>query len=363
MPFLETRTVRVLTTTLIYAVVLGFIWYARYMLVAFLLGLLFAYILEPLVPWVQKGLRLPRNGAITVIYAALVFFVALLLFRFGPVAVHQIEHLDRDLPGLTQRLASGALITHLGQTHGWSPRTQAELTTILTQHRGTMVEIEHEVTNYVTAFIKNIWWFGLIPLLSVFFLVSGETLGRGIIDLARRRARREFLDSLLSDLHDVWGHFIRSQLILMLIAIVVYIGFLSLIGMPYSLAIGLAAGLFEFIPTLGPIIAAALILGAAFGFGFGHLILLIVFLAVWRVEQDYVNAPKIMGSRLNIHPFLVIFAVLTGAEIAGILGVFLSVPIVASLRVFWLRWQAFDAGRYMAPVTPSASGPQPPLAP
>lgn len=361
MPFFEPRTFRVLTTALVYALVLGFIWYARYMLVAFLLGLLFAYLLEPLVPWVQKGLRLPRGGAIAVIYAVLVFFVGLLIFRFGPVAVHQIENLNRELPGLTQRLTSGQLIAQLGRSRGWSPATQAELTRLVDQHRGTIVYVEHQVAKYVAEFVKNIWWFGLIPLLSVFFLVSGHTLGQGIIDLARRRPRREFLDALLSDLHDVWGHFIRAQLILMLIAIAVYIGFLTAIGFPYALPIGLGAGLFEFIPTLGPIIAAAMILGGSFVLGYGHWILLIGFLAVWRIEQDYVNSPKIMGSHLNIHPFLVIFAVLTGAEIAGILGIFLSVPIVASLRVFYLRWQAFDAARYLAPLNPS--GPGPPMPP
>ncbi|MGH9528260.1 MAG: AI-2E family transporter, partial [Terriglobales bacterium] len=173
--------------------------------------------------------------------------------------------------------------------------------------------------------------------------------------------RREFLDALMSDLHDVWGHFIRAQLILMLIAIAVYILFLTVIGMPYALPIGLSAGLFEFIPTLGPIIAAVMILGGSFVLGYGHWALLIGFLVIWRVEQDYVNSPKIMGSRLNIHPFLVIFAVLTGAEIAGILGVFLSVPIVASLRVFYLRWQAYDAARFLTPVTPT--GPSPPETP
>lgn len=361
MPFLEPRTFRVLTTALVYALCLGFIWYARYMLVAFLLGLLFAYVLEPLVPWVQKGLRLPRGGAIAVIYAVMVFFVGLLLFRLGPVAVRQVEHLGRELPGLTQRLTSGQLIAQLGRSRGWSPETQAELTRLVDQHQSTIVHVENEVATYVAAFAKNIWWFALIPLLSVFFLVSGQTLGEGILGLARRRARREFLDALMSDLHDVWGHFIRAQLILMLIAIAVYILFLTVIGMPYALPIGLSAGLFEFIPTLGPIIAAVMILGGSFVLGYGHWALLIGFLVIWRVEQDYVNSPKIMGSRLNIHPFLVIFAVLTGAEIAGILGVFLSVPIVASLRVFYLRWQAYDAARFLTPVTPT--GPSPPETP
>ncbi len=357
MAFLEPRTFRVLTTALVYAIALGFIWYARYMLLAFLLGLLFAYLLEPLVPWVQKYLRLPRGAAIAVIYAVLVFFVGWLMFRYGPTAVHQVENLDRELPEITQRLASGQLIAHLGQARGWSAHTQAELTTLVAQHKAAILDMEHDVSAYVAAFIKNLWWVGLIPLLGVFFLVSGETLGRGIIDLTRRRARREFLDALLSDLHDVWGNFIRAQLILMLIAIAVYIGFLTLVGLPYGFAIGLGAGLFEFIPTLGPIIAAAMVLGSAFVFGYGHWALLIGFLVVWRIVQDYVNSPKIMGSQLNIHPFLVIFAVLTGAEIAGIIGVFLSVPIIASLRAFWRRWQAFDAARYLGPVTSAGGGP------
>ena len=74
-----------------------------------------------------------------------------------------------------------------------------------------------------------------------------------------------------------------------------------------------------------------------------------VFLGTWRVVQDYVSSPRIMGNKLEMHPLTAIFAVLVGAEIAGVTGVYLSVPIMASVRILWRRWQRYSQMHANAP--------------
>lgn len=344
-----------MSTALLYALVLLFIYLARYVLIAFLLALLFAYLVEPAVGWFQRALRLPRVWSVALLYVLMTLVLATFFLTVGPGLAHQAVKLGRDLPSLSEQLTSGKLVAKLGGVRGWSAETQAEITHVLAEHRGDILRLEQELASYAATGIKDLWWIILIPIISVFYLLSGGELGRAIIDLAVLRRRRQFLDDLMGDLHYVWAHYIRAQLILMLIAIAVYLVFLTLMGVPDALALGFGAGLLEFIPTLGPFIAAAMILAVAFVLGYQHWLFLILFLAAWRVEQDYVNAPHIMGSHVQLHPFLVIFAVLTGAELAGVLGVFLSVPVAASLRVLWIRWRAYGAARQLAEPEVSSS--------
>jgi len=90
---------------------------------------------------------------------------------------------------------------------------------------------------------------------------------------------------------------------------------------------------------VGPLVGAIAILGVAFLTNYQHLLLVALFLGVWRIVQDYVTTPRLMGRRLQLHPLAVIFAVLVGGELAGVIGVYLSIPVAATLRVLWRRWQ------------------------
>jgi predicted PurR-regulated permease PerM len=83
------------------------------------------------------------------------------------------------------------------------------------------------------------------------------------------------------------------------------------------------------------------ILGVAFFTG-SHFLLVAIFLGVWRVVQDYVVSPRLMGKSVELHPLAALFAILSGAEVAGVIGVYLSIPIAATLRIFWRRWRLYS---------------------
>jgi len=82
-----------------------------------------------------------------------------------------------------------------------------------------------------------------------------------------------------------------------------------------------------------------MVLGVAFLAGYKHLLWLLVFLLVWRGIQDYVSSPRILGKTLELHPLAVLFGVFAGGEVAGVIGVFLSIPVLATLRILWHAWQ------------------------
>ncbi|MHB2020592.1 MAG: AI-2E family transporter, partial [Candidatus Xenobia bacterium] len=113
--------------------------------------------------------------------------------------------------------------------------------------------------------------------------------------------------------------------------------FLSLVGVPYSVLLAVLAGLFEFVPLLGPLSAAAMIFGVALFSGFPHLVWLVIFLIAYRLFEDYVLSPFLMSSGAEVSPLLVIVGVLAGEHIAGVPGMILSIPVVAALRILVIR--------------------------
>jgi predicted PurR-regulated permease PerM len=163
--------------------------------------------------------------------------------------------------------------------------------------------------------------------------------------MAERRKSQRLLRNVFEDLNEMVTHYVRTQLVLAGLALMVYTFVFWLMRLPYSFALSSIAGILEFIPVVGPAGAAVVVLGVSFLAGYNHLVIVIIFLGCWRIVQDYVISPQLMRSNLEIHPLAVIFAVLVGAELGGVVGVYLSIPIVASLRIFWRTWQRYSEMR------------------
>src|SRR5206468_13044715 len=93
-----------------------------------------------------------------------------------------------------------------------------------------------------------------------------------------------------------------------------------------------------------------LIIGVAVLHCYHYWLIVRVFLIFWRFVQDYVVSPRVMGKTMDLHPLAAIFGVLAGAEIAGVLGVYLSIPVMASLRIVWRRWRMYAERRRFGPL-------------
>jgi len=148
--------------------------------------------------------------------------------------------------------------------------------------------------------------------------------------------RRALLDDVISDVNLLLAHYMRALFLLSAAAFATYAIFFSVMRMPYAILLAAAGGLLEFIPMLGPVASIALILVVA-GLAGVNLWPVIAFVVVFRMVQDYVISPHLMGRGVQLHPLLVLFGVFAGAEIAGIAGTFLSVPVLALVRIVYLR--------------------------
>jgi predicted PurR-regulated permease PerM len=103
-------------------------------------------------------------------------------------------------------------------------------------------------------------------------------------------------------------------------------------------------------------VAAAVILGVALLMSYPYWLILLIFLGAWRLVQDYVISPRIMGKSMELHPLAAIFGVLAGGEIAGVLGIYLSIPIMASLRIVWRRWRLYAEKKRFGPLNEYSFG-------
>jgi len=176
----------------------------------------------------------------------------------------------------------------------------------------------------------------LIPILSFFFLKDGKLL-RGTIVESFAPHRRPVVEDILNDLHVLLVQYIRALVVLAIIVFATHAVFFEVVGVPYAILLATIAGLLEAIPVAGPLVAAVVILLVSGLAGYPNLLWLVVFLIVFRLFQDYVVNPHLMSAGVAIHPLLVLFGVLAGEQVAGIPGMFFSVPVMAALRIVVLR--------------------------
>jgi predicted PurR-regulated permease PerM len=174
-----------------------------------------------------------------------------------------------------------------------------------------------------------------------------------ILDLVEDGPRRALLDDVLADVHLLLAHYMRALVLLSLASFTAYSIFFSIVGVFYAILLGALGGILEFIPMLGPLTAGVtiLIVGAVSG---GPVLVILIFLLAYRVFQDYVLSPHLMGQSVEVHPLLVLFGVFAGAEVAGIPGTFLSVPVLALVRIIYLRIRKSRLGSQLSP-TPAGS--------
>ncbi len=348
MPVTDGRTARVLVTVLLFALGLGFLYVARQTLIAFLFAVFFAYLMSPLVNSLERVLR-SRVIAIAVIYSLLLGLVVLFFFSMGPRIGRESSRLSQSLPALTQ-LSSGQLAEQLGQEHGWNSRLVDLARDYLVNHSNQITKLAQRIGLRVADVAKEAWLLVIVPLLSIFFLKDGRAFSQILLDLVRSRPQRELLQGVLSDLNQMLAHFIRAQLILAGLTLIVYSIVLALMKMPYVLVLGTIGGMLEFIPVVGPLFAALTIVSVALLSSFPHVLGLLIFLGCWRLIQDYVTSPRIMGQSVELHPLAAIFGVMAGGEVAGILGIFLSIPVMASLRIVFRRWRLYAEKRKFGPL-------------
>ena len=339
----DKTTARVLATVLLFAAVLAVLYLARKTFIVFLFAIFFAYLLQPIVERLQQSGKRSRGRAILVTYLGLLVIVGGLLTIFGPPVASEGQRLAQSVPHLMQTFSSGRFVIALGERRGWSTDTENRIQQFITEHQGDIVTAAQSFAKRSAEVATNAPWLILIPILAIFFLKDKDSFLSSLAHTADSNREQSFLRRILKDVDSMLARYIRAQLIIAALALIAYTLFLNIMRVPYAFAIGAVGGVLEFIPVIGPAITAVLIVGVSFLSGYHHVLVLLIFVGIWRMIQDYVTAPRLFGSGLELHPLASIFAVLVGGEVAGVVGMFLSVPVMAALRIVWRNWREHEA--------------------
>jgi predicted PurR-regulated permease PerM len=196
--------------------------------------------------------------------------------------------------------------------------------------------ITDTIGNFLLSSVTYLPWLLLVPVLAFFFLKDVNQFRLLVLRLfpvGRWRYRAELV---MSDVNTTLAAYTRAQLIsCVIIGIECTIGFYAL-GLRYALLLGILAGIFEFVPLIGPLAIGILVtLTAGASEHPWNALYAAIFLIVVRIAHDYFVYPRIVRDGIHMHPLAIILSVLAGEQAAGIPGVFLSIPIVAILTVIY----------------------------
>jgi predicted PurR-regulated permease PerM len=290
------------------------------------------------------------------VYSLLLILVGVFFAFVGPRIGREGAKFGQSIPALLEKLSSGEIARQVFRERGWSYKTEELVEEYLASHREQISSVAQHIGVRVAEVFQNVWLLVVVPILAAFFLKDGRNFNEVALSLVHSKPQREFFQNVTGDLNQMLAHFIRAQLTLAALSLMIYTAVLGLMRVPYALVLGTAGGVMEFIPVVGPLVAALLIVSVAILSGYPHWVVLVIFLGAWRLVQDYVVSPRVMGERMELHPLAAIFGVLAGGEIAGVLGVYLSIPIMASLRIVWRRWQLYLEKRRFGPLNDYSFG-------
>ena len=336
----QTRLVlRVIVILLAVALTIYILYKLTGLILLLILSVFFAYLVHPLVELIKRPIKLfgrerrvPHILAISLSYLIIISALVLALSFLVPRLRGQFPEFVEQVRGYWQTLGA---------------KTQ-DLRDLLRLHRlpAPVLEAVNRMVGFVSSMVESmvasltyLHWLVLIPILSFFLLKDAEVFRRSALQMLPRGRWRWRGDEFFQDINMTLAAYVRAQLTACLfIGVVCTIAF-ALLGLPSPLILGFIAGVFEFVPLVGPLTVAVIAaIVASLSLGTFNAFLVLLFLGILRVVQDYFIYPRLVGQGIHLHPLAVIIAILAGAELGGVTGIFLSIPAVAILTVCYRHW-------------------------
>jgi predicted PurR-regulated permease PerM len=328
---IDARAARYTWTATLVVLLLYVIYLVRGTLFVFTLALLLAYLLFPLVNLLDRFL--PGRTRTPALALAYVIFIGILVvagIQIGSRMVSQATKLANDFPTMFQNWQPP------GQLGKVKTDAVAKIQSEFAGRAENLLGLLPQAGAKFLSVASGAVYIVIIPILSFFFLKDASAIRERFLDLVTEGPRRVLIDDVLADIHLLLAHYMRALVLLSLAVFTAFsVGF-SIMGMRFSILLGALGGMLEFIPMVGPLMACAVIVLVAAVSGM-NIWPVLIFLVAYRVFQDYILSPHLMKQGVQLHPLLVLFGVFAGAEIAGVAGTFLSVPVLAMVRVVYVR--------------------------
>lgn len=323
----------------------------RILLVPLSIAIILAYLIEPAVNLITRRTSIPRIFAILIIYLTLLIaFISIPVTAITPI-VTQGSLFISNIPGYLEQLGiffSEPIILVEGYE---IPVDQLPLDQVFTSLSANLVEIVQTLGgqtlsifgSVATVTISAVGWIILTLMISFYIVKDHDRFFEWVLSLVPPSYHHDVRE-LGGEISLTWNAFLRGQLVLCLVVGVTVYVVLTALGVPNARNLAIIAGLMELVPTFGPVIAAIpAVLIALFQsdaswlgslmtpFWFG-LLISGIYALIYQIENYYL-VPRIIGYHLKLHPLIILLGVVAGASIAGVFGILLAAPVMASVRL------------------------------
>ena len=328
----DAKAARITFTVVIVAAILYGVYMIRRTLFVFLLAIFFAYMVYPLVLLLDRFRphRAPPWASPVAALILVLTLAVLIAILIGPSIEDEANRLSEQLPILLQRGDAIATGQWPALLQPYAGRIIEFARTELQGGAAAALPLAQRIGAGVLQVAGDLLLVVLVPILAFLFILAGPQIRDA---LERLFARQTTGLRIVDDLDHLLGRYIRALLLLSVAALAAYSVFLASIGVPYALLLAAVAALLEFVPVFGPLLSALIIISVAGLAEYPHLLWILFFIIGYRIFQDYVLGPKLMGAGVGVHPILVLFGLLAGADVAGVPGIFLSVPAIAAALI------------------------------
>jgi predicted PurR-regulated permease PerM len=335
---IDRHALKIVWTVFLFALIAALVYQVRRTLMIFMLALFFSHLLAPVVAFFERTVhaRVPRVAILVLVYIAMLAVIVLALISVGTRIGEQAASLASRLFAALQQPDPLSQLPVPVWLESERPRLTLLVKDRLADLQEHVLPILSSAGLQILSGIGNLLNTVLIAILSFFFLKDGAAIRKTIID-SFSHANQTVVNEIFVDLHLLLAQYIRALVLLALSTFAFYTGFLTITSVSYAILLAGIAAILEFIPVVGPLTASAVILLVAAFTGYPHLLWIVIFLVIYRLFQDYALSPYLMSSGVEVDPLLVLFGVLAGEQIAGIPGMFFSVPTIAALRVLYVR--------------------------
>lgn len=311
-----------------------FLWLIRNALYPFIIGLLLAYMLNPIVCYIEKkGIK--RLWAIIVLYVCLFAIVIVGGSKTVTILIRELESFGQDLPMILDHIDKLLLLIQSQYQNSELPYSlRLAIDEALTLLEHDMQQVIGQIVNTIITLAKNSIGLAISPILAFYLLHDWYEIKSELLLLLPGRWRSEIL-LFFADVDKVLSGIIRGQLtVACIIGLFITLG-LYYLGLKFSLLIGILAAIFDIIPYFGPIIGATpAVMLAMLESPWLAAKVMILFFVIQQIEGNIIH-PKIIGENIGLHPLTVIFFVFVGGEVGGILGMLVAVPVVAICKVLF----------------------------
>ena len=323
------------------ALILWVLYLLKPVVLPFIGAFLVAYLFSPLVDKLHK-IGLPRWLSISAVFIGIGVVITLAFWYLVPLIWEQLMYAKNSIPSGIH-WANYKFLPWLSDSFNLVPME-------LDVDQISAAVMEYVQTNYsadsIQAMIAKLAQSGLnfiqiggtvvlVPIIAFYFLLDWDRMLDSFRRLIPRPYERQTL-VIVKECHSVLGAFVKGQFLVMVLLGVVYAVGLQLIGLEVGLIIGMVAGLCSIIPYLGfavGIIAAVIATLFQFGIDWMQLLLVAVVFMIGQAVEGYILQPFLLGDKIGLSPVAVVFAVLAGAQLGGILGMLIALPVAAVIVV------------------------------